>query len=775
MSRLSDYYFIIIQFLKSPWSWKKGFILLGTVLTAMIVGIFFLFILIWTGALGSLPNKEELSLLENPTASEVYSADSVLLGQYFIQERSNIRYEDLSPSAINALLATEDVRFYEHGAIDKRSLGRVFVKSLLFQQESSGGGSTLTQQLAKNLYPRRSYWVGSLVINKIREMIVASRLEKVYDKNEILTLYLNTISFGENTYGLESASRRFFSRSAKELSIDQSATLIGMLKATNYYNPRLSPERSLHRRNVVLEQMRKYDFITQEALDTLITRPIILDYRSINHHTGLAPYFRDYIREELVTWCNEYNSTHDKPLQLYTSGLKIYTTIDSRLQQYAEDAMQNQMTAIQKKFQQQWGKSDPLPIESSIVQNALKKSAHYQSLKAQGHSHDEIISLLKVPTNMNILTVDGEKEMMMSPIDSIRHYLKFLSAGLLAMDPRDGSVRVWIGGTNHEYFQFDHIHESTKRQVGSTFKPIVYAAALEQGMDPCDYISAGKTTYTNMEDWAPKNSGDNYERKYSMGGALAYSVNTVSVRVLEKAGIGNTISLARRMGIKSTLPAVPSIALGTADISMIELVSAYTGFANQGNVVKPYYITSITTHQNEVLESYKASPSTRALSSENAQLILHMLRNAVNEGTSSSLRSQFGLTNDIGGKTGTTQSNTDGWFMAITPKLVIGSWVGADQPLLHFKSTSMGQGARTALPIVGEFLQHVNRDKDLSSIAYARFPDLSSDLQRKLSCESFKSDKNIFNRIFGTSRKEKKRDFGKPAKKGFFKKLLGKS
>ncbi len=739
--------------------------------------LFVLFLFTWLGIFGSLPGKQDLIEVKNPTASEVYSADSVLLGRYFFQERSDISFSDFPPYVINALVATEDVRFYTHHGIDFRSLGRVVVKSLLLQNESAGGGSTITQQLAKNLYPRKEYWFFSLIINKMRELIIATRLEKVYDKDSILTLYLNTVSFGGNAFGLEAAAQRFFSISAKDLTIEQGALLIGMLKATHGYNPRIYPEKALVRRNVVLAQLQKYKDLEPDFIDSIQAIPIELKYSKITHHSGLAPYFREQVRADVLKWCEEYNTTHEQPINLYTSGLRIYTTIDSRLQGYAEKAMERQMTKVQQSFLNHWSKTDPWQRYPEMINEAVEKSNHYKSLKQTGMTDEEALAEMNKPVLMNVFTWEGEKEVTMSPVDSIKHYLKFLNAGFLALDPRHGAVQVWVGGINHQYFQYDHVRESTKRQVGSIFKPIVYAAAMEQGKKPCSFTSAEKITYTNMEDWAPENTEDNYGLKYSMPGALAKSVNTVSVRMLEEAGIENAISLAHKMGVESSLTAVPSLALGTAEISMIEMVTAYSCFANEGRTVKPFYITSITNHENEILAEFKSPEGHQALTKENAELMVHMLKRAVNEGTSSSLRSQFGLTNDIAGKTGTTQSNTDGWFMAITPRLVMGAWVGGDDPRIRFRSTAMGQGSRTALPIVGEFLKLCNADVELNSITRAKFPELSASQKRKIDCDLFRKDDTLLERIFGKNEEnEEKKEFGAKGteRKGFFKWLFGK-
>lgn len=736
------------------------------------VGFFtVLYLLVVSGATGTLPSKEELERVQNPMASEVYSADSVLLGRFFVQERSNVAFQNIPKPVVDALIATEDVRFYEHNGVDFRSLGRVMVKTLLLQNESAGGGSTITQQLVKNLYPRKKYAMLSMPINKIREMVIARRLEKIYEKDQIIALYLNTVPFGENIFGIEAASQRFYSVPVTSLDAGKGAVLIGMLKATYSYNPRLFPDKARTRRNVVLSQMEKYGAISEAEKQSFSSAPIELEYNKITHHSGLAPYFREYLRAEMLEWVDKYNKENDTTLNLYIDGIKIYTTIDSRLQRAAEEAVTLQMAKLQKTFDNHWGKKDPWGKNDNVLEAAIKRSDRYKSLRKSGKSHDETIAIMKEPMPMSLFTYEGEKEVTMSPIDSVKHYLKFLNAGILAMDPRYGAIKIWVGGVNHEYFQYDHVKETTKRQVGSTFKPIVYAAALEGGAKPCTFITAEKTVYNNMEGWAPKNSDeDKYGLKFSMPGALAYSVNTVSVRVLEKAGMNNTIRLAHNMGVKSELEAVPSMALGTADISMMEMVNAYSAFATKGKVTKPFYLTSITTHDGEILETFHAEKSTQAMSEETAQLMLFMLKRAVNEGTSASLRSQFGLTTDIGGKTGTTQSNTDGWFIGVTPKLVVGAWVGGDDPSIRFRTTALGQGAKTALPLVGEFFKQAKADKSLDSISTARFAALPEGMANKIDCEFYKEDRNIFRKLSG--RKEKKRDFGEKKKglKGLFKK-----
>ena len=720
-------------------------VLFVSIAGVFVFGLFFIF-LVWIGIFGQIPSKKELLGVRHQQATEVYSADSVLLGRYYLQDRSMIPSSDIPQSLKQALIATEDVRFYKHHGVDTKSLIRVLIKGIILQRESAGGGSTLTQQLAKNLYPRRSYWMFSLPINKVREIIIARRLEKVYTKDDILVLYLNTIPFGDNVYGIKTAAERFFSVPVKDLTLEQSAVLVGMLKATHRYNPRIFPARGKERRDVVLGQLAKYSFISEQAKDSLRAIPLKLKYRKMSHNTGLAPYFRSYIRPQLLQWCRDHIKDDGSNYNLYTDGLKIYTTIDSRVQQYAEQAMRTKMEQLQKKFVNEIDKK-------SLQQVAMSKVTYlprYTDLKKSGLSDKEIMAELKKPGLRKVFSWKGEIEMEISVYDSLVRHLQFLQAGLLAVDPANGEIRAWVGGIDHEYFQFDHVRESTKRQVGSTFKPVVYAAAMEKGIGPCDYTSARKTSYTNMKDWAPSNSNDEtYDQKFSMEGGLAGSVNTVSVKLLEKTGISNAIETAQKMGITSELPYVPSLALGTASISMMEMVGAYSVFANKGNYVEPFYITSITTGDGTVLETFKPSgESERAISAESAGMMLQMLKRVVNEGTGAGLRSTYGLTNDIGGKTGTTQSNTDGWFIGVTPKLVIGCWVGADDPSLHFRRTSSGQGATTALPIVALLLQKVNKDSDLRSISTARFAPLSSELMDRLDCDLARSDRNFFQRIF---------------------------
>lgn len=700
--------------------------------------------------LATTPGKESLRAIRNPIASEVYTADSVLIGRYFIQDRTHVKFDDISPLVIDALIATEDVRFFEHDGIDYRSFGRVFVKSLLLGDESAGGGSTITQQLAKNLFPRKDYWFASMLMNKMREIVIAKRMENVYSKKEILTLYLNTIPFGDNTFGIQAASQRYFSKNAKDLSLDQAAVLIGMLKATHYYNPRLFPKNSLARRNVVLAQMKKYNRIDSAVKDSLQQLPLVLEYKNVVYNYEVAPYFREYLKTELNAWCEQNKKGDGSHYNLYADGLKIYTTIDSRLQAYAEKAVAKQMSEIQDVFFKHWGDRAPWGDNEGVIMDAIRRTSRYKKLKADGLSDDEIINELRKPVLTRLFDWNGSKEATASPIDSIKHHLQYLNAGFLAMEPSTGQVKAWVGGIDHNFFQYDHVKSTTKRQVGSIFKPIVYAVALEEGVSPCEFIPADQETYVDDEGdlWTPRNTQYDYQVQYSMRGALAYSVNTVAVKLINRAGIENTIKLARDMGIHSEIPDVPSIALGSSAISLMEMTGAYACIANEGISSYPYFIARIEDREGNVFENFKPEVTgKRALSVESAEMVRHMLQTVVQEGTASRMRWRYGIYNDLGGKTGTTQANADGWFMAITPKLVIGTWVGADDPRIRFRYTSLGQGSNTALPMVAYFMKEINDDPAYKLIAEARFPTISAGARRRLSCDLYELDESLMAQV----------------------------
>ncbi len=692
-----------------------------------------------SGWFGDLPTYAELKNVRNHTASEVYSFDGVLLGRYYIENRTVTSIDKVPASLLNALVATEDARFYEHEGIDYRSLIRVLVKSILLQNESSGGGSTLTQQLAKNLYPRQRHGLLTMPVNKIREAIIARRIENLYPKEEILMLYLNTVPFGGNVYGIEAASQRFFNKSASNLLTEESAVLVGMLKATTSYSPRLHPERAKQRRNVVLSQMEKYGYLPSNQKDSLQALNLELDYNFITHNTGLAPYFREKLRHEVQQWLNDHPKDDGTVYNLYTDGLKVYTTIDARLQHHAEQAVKEHMQELQHTFDKHWEGRKPWGEDETMIRRAMLNSDRYKHGKLAGKSDEEIHAEFTRPTLMTVFTWDGEQEKTMTPLDSIRYYQMFLNAGFLAMRPENGHVKAWVGGIDHKYFKYDHV--TAQRQVGSTFKPVVYAAALENGADPCEYISNERRIYANYKDWSPGNSDGNYDGFYSMQGALTNSVNTVTVDLMMNTGVDRVVDLAQRMGVRNNLPTEPAIALGTADLSLFEMLSVYSTFVNRGMHVKPIYVLGIEDQEGNVIAKFNEKPEfQRALSQQTAELMVEMMKTVVDSGTARRLRFRYGLKNDIIGKTGTTQSHADGWFIGATPRLVAGSWVGGDNRLVRFRSISLGQGANTALPIYAKFMQEFNKDETFKELRYARFPQPSRWVQNTLACDFYREE-----------------------------------
>ncbi len=729
-------------------------------------------ILIKAGYFGALPSESSLKNIQNNIATEIYSADNKLLGRFFIHERNPTSFESISPHVIEALIATEDSRFYSHKGVDPRSLLRVFIKTVVMQDRSGGGGSTISQQLAKNLFPRSINNKFDIAVTKIKEALIAFQLETIYSKEDILELYLNTVPFGENVYGIELASQRFFSKKAADLELQEAAVLIGMLKANHTYNPRLFPEKSQKRRNVVLYQMVKNDFLEQSEYDQIKSLPIQIDYRRLSQNSGLAAYFRNFIRTELEKWAEENEKPDGSTYNLYTDGLKIYTTIDSRIQEYAEAAMARNMAYLQQQFDRHWSTSKPWSTERSILDNVIKRSSAYVKLNKKGLSHSEIIKELKVKHSVDVFTHDGIIEKQLSSIDSLSHYLMLLQSGLVAMDPSNGQIKAWIGGIDYSHFKYDHVKKA-KRQVGSTFKPFVYAAALQKGIDPCDHISASRTEYKNLEGWTPNNA-DTKENlmKYSFTGALAKSVNTVTIKLLESVGIQEVIETAHDMGIDEKLPKVPSVGLGTANISLLEMTQAYCAFANGGSKVYPTYLKEIRDHEGNVIYEVTTPDKKPAIDKNTAQMMNHMLSAVVDKGTASSARWKYNLPNKIAGKTGTTQSNADGWFIGYNPKLAVGVWVGADNPSIRFRSTTLGSGGNTALPIFVGLFKDMNKDASLNHVTKAKFPTLSPDLVSILSCEDELEDKNFIQKVLGIEKKDKakKKAFGEE-KKGLFKKL----
>jgi len=687
---------------------------------------FLLFLIVYVGFTGPVPSSEELQKIKNPVSTEVYANDGRLLGRYYIENRSNVSFDQISPNVINALIATEDSRFYHHRGIDEIALLRVFLKSVLLQDRSSGGGSTLSQQIAKNLYPRKSFGPLTMPINKLRESIIAYRLEKLYTKDEILTLYLNTVPFAENTFGIGVASERFFSKPPLKLKVHEAATLVGMLKANNSYNPRKNPERSLERRNVVIDQMLKYNYISEGEAKLYKAEPLNLTYNLITYNEGPAPYLMEKLRPILQNWCGDHLKEDQTPYNLFTDGLKIRTTIDFDMQLAAENAVADQMKNLQAVFDQTWGNKKPWGNDQSVVTRAMKRSDRYRNLKKNGVPDDQVKAIFNTSTSVSLFSWNGQKQTEMTPLDSIQYYLKILNTGFMAMDPFSGELKAYIGGNNFRYFKYDHT--TSKRQVGSTFKPIVYLGALEAGISPDTYFANERKVYEDYDNWSPENSHDEYTGFYSMEGALSKSINTIAVEVLMQAGISNVVDLAKRMGIDSDLPPYPSLALGTASVSLQEMVCAYSELVNGGRKVTPYYLKAIESNSGKVLEEFQnIQPDEQVASPENCHIITQMLKSVVNDGTGSAIRSVWGIDSEFAGKTGTTQDQADGWFVGMTPTLVAGAWVGGEDPSIHFRSLGEGAGGRTALPIVGQFYSQIIHKSKYQNMRLSSFQSPSEE------------------------------------------------
>lgn len=716
--------------------------------------LIFILSVIW-GMWEPLPTDERLAVIKQSEASEILDQNGELIGKYFIFDRQTVPYDKLPSHLIEALVATEDARFFEHNGIDQRSLLRVAFKTILLQDASSGGGSTISQQLIKNLFPRKNHGLFSMPVNKVKESYLATRIEKIYNKEEIITLYLNTVPFGDNTFGVESAAEKFFAKSADELSLDEAAVIVGMLKASYLYNPRIFPERAKARRNTVLDQMERYGYLGHETASIYAEKPLKISYRPYTHDEGAAPYFRARLQKQLTEWLQAYNATNGTNYDLFTSGLEIETTLDLDMQVMAEEAMQEHMSALQAAFEKSYGNRAPWLRNQDIINTALKSNKRYQKLVSQGLSKSQIKDSLSVKRKSELWDWSGNQLVEASTLDSIQHYLKFLNTGMMSVEPSTGEIRAWVGGINYKHFQYDHVDQA-KRQIGSTFKPIVYAAALENGLAPCQYLSAKAVTYENYDDWTPTNSGNiDEEKSYAVKTALAKSINTIAVKVLEEAEVYNILNLATDLGISSDIPPVPSIALGTPEISMIEMAQAYTAFVNNGKPAKPFFIKQIKDKEGKVLVSFAPEVAEdRVLSENTRQAMIQMMREVVSEGTAARLRWKYSLNNDIAGKTGTTQNNKDGWFVALTPRLVTLTWVGSDDHRIGFKTTGMGQGANSALPIYGLFQQKLNANSHFARITDARFPPPSLRVSRALNCDDEKAP-GFLSKIFTDPEKPK--------------------
>ena len=707
--------------------------------TVMAVLVFFFVFAVYLGIFGPIPSKASLKEVRNNTASLVKSHDGRLIGKYMLENRMSIAHEGISPNVQHALVATEDSRFFKHKGLDFISLGRVFVKSLVLGNRNQGGGSTISQQLARNLYPRLDFGKFTLPVNKVREIFISARLEKVYNKEQILTMYLNTVPFGENVYGIEVASQRFFGKPSSSLSAPEAATLIGMLAANTAYNPRLHPEKSMQRRNTVLARMEDQGFITREDLDRYEQEPIRLRYKKLDYNNGPAPYFVEYIRPKVLSILKEIGK---EDLNLYTDGLVITTTLDSTLQEYANEAVHQHIRQLQKEFEAHWSDRDPWKsADPDLLWRTISSSPRYQVLRDLGLTSEEAVAEMRKPVDRIVFDWDsGEGKLKsISPIDSIKQQLRTLQTGFLALNPQNGHLLSWIGGRDFEFFKYDHV--LARRQVGSTFKPVLYSAVLQSGIDPCAWYSNEVRVYPDYQDWAPENADGVHVGYYTVKGALANSVNTVSAALIDEIGIQAVIQQARTMGITSDIPEVPSIALGSADLTLYEMIRAYSVFSNLGRLADPVALLKIEDYEGNLLwQAEAASPTEPVMEYETARLMAEMMKGVVDRGTGTSLRWLFGLQGEIAGKTGTTQDNADGWFIGCNSRIVAGAWVGADHPSVHFRTIALGQGAHTGLPMFGRFFQQIERDPQYRQLALAGFPEMSPELSSQLDCQDYSLD-----------------------------------
>ena len=700
------------------------------------------------GLFGKMPEFRQLENPKTNLATQIFSSDNKILGKFYYNDnRTPLDYEEIPKDLIDALIATEDERFYSHSGIDLRST----MRAIIYLGEK-GGASTVSQQLARQLFTGvRSRNTLDAVIQKIKEWVIAIQLERRYSKKEIITMYLNLYDFNYNADGLRSAANIYFSKEPSDLLLEESAMLVGMLKNSSLYNPIRRPTLVISRRNIVFQQMLRNQMLSQKEVDSLQQLPLEIQFNPQSHREGLATYFRAYLRQFMLNWIEENPKPNGEKYNLYLDGLTIYTTLDSRMQTYAENAVREHMSNLQDAFFEQntarWNPTAPFldltekEIER-LMEQAMRRSERWRKMRLAGKTEDDIKASFEEKTAMKIFSWKGEIDTVMRPIDSIRHYKHFLRSGMMSMNPQTGHVKAWVGGINYKHFQFDHVFQG-KRQIGSTFKPFVYASAIDQlKLSPCDSFPDGfycveARKFGAHEAWCPKNSGDRYTGKRTLKNALANSVNTISARLIDKVGPGPVSKLATDLGVSSKIPSVPSIALGTADLSVYEMVAAYGSFANQGIYVKPVMVTRIEDKNGTVL--FETAPETRdVLSAESAYVTLKLLEGVTESGSGIRLRHRgaeennpyFGTVvtgypyefqNPIAGKTGTTQNQSDGWFIGMVPNLVTGVWVGGEDRAAHFNSIAYGQGATMALPIWALYMKKLYEDSTLG-ISLDSFP-----------------------------------------------------
>ncbi|MBS1588807.1 MAG: transglycosylase domain-containing protein, partial [Bacteroidetes bacterium] len=626
-----------------------------------------------------------------------------------------------SPNVFNALLATEDARFYDHSGID----GIAVLRAIVFLGKE-GGGSTITQQLAKNLFPRRNPNIFTMPFIKLKEWVLAVKLERNLTKNEIITLYLNTVPFGDNVYGIKNASLTFYNKTPDKLTVDEAAVLIGMLKGNTLYNPRRNPENGLKRRNVVLGQMVKYGFLATDEANKLKDKPIKLNYHKIDYHEGMAPYFRQEVEQDLKKLLKQIKKPDsDEGYDIYKDGLKIYTTIDTRMQRYAEQAVEQHMKNLQKQFFAQSGYNDGSiwqnePYKSDL-HNSLKQTDRYKSLKEENKNDADIMQELAKPVKMKVFTWNTPKhehDTIMSPIDSMKYMKMFLQAGFMVMDPFTGDVKAWVGGIDHTFFQYDHVNEETRRQVGSTIKPLLYTLAIDNGFDPCGSVSTAPQSFPGFHP-NPYDAGGSEYGSLPMKKALAKSINNAALYLLNQVGINAFVDFVHRCGIDAKIDAVPAAALGVSDISLYEMLWAYTMFPTLGMNTKPIFITKIEDKNGNLIKSFVPQQK-EIINANTAYKMVKMMQGVIDHGTGIRMRG-MGVQGDLAGKTGTTNKQADAWFIGYTPQLLAGSWVGCDDRLMRFRSQALGQGSAAALPIFAYFINKVHADKTLGIETNAKF------------------------------------------------------
>ncbi|HLP13689.1 MAG TPA: transglycosylase domain-containing protein [Flavobacteriales bacterium] len=733
---------------------RRWFIMPLSFIYTIFITVFLFFVAVYLNFLWMFGSMPSIDMVENPElamASEVYSADGVLLGKYFSENREPIKYDQIGQNVINALVYTEDARFYKHYGIDPYGTAGAIIQTA---KGDKRGGSTITQQLAKNLFKTRKQksngWIGGLpvirtVVAKTKEWITALRLEYNYSKPDILMMYLNTVDFGHNTFGISVAAKTYFGVESKKLSIPQASMLIGMLKAPTTYSPLKHPDKCMERRNVVLGQLLKYEKITKAQYDKFIKEPLGINYKEYNYSEGIAPYFRTAVARYLKKWSEESGKS------IYTGGLKIYTTLDTRFQKHAEASVAHNMKIIQARFKAHWAGQSPWMIKADwknrdgFLPEIIHQSDRYKKLKKKfGKDEKAILAEMSKKVKMTIFTWDKKAEVEMSPIDSIKHYLTLLHCAMMTVDPKTGGVVAYVGGIDYNHFKYDHVSVA-KNQPGSTFKPFVYTTAMEQGMGPCDRLPDAPITIRYTEKgkkkvWTPHNAdwattGTNMTLRHAMG----RSVNTVTARLTEKVGWENVRKTAIKMGIKSNLLAVPSIGLGSNEVTLYELVGAYTVFMNKGMHTDPRMVNRITDMNGNLIAEFKPAFK-RAIAEESAWLMTYMLRGGMEEpmGTSQALWSYkfVHAGNQVGGKTGTSSNYSDGWYMGVTSDYITGVWVGADDNRIRFRSSETGEGARTALPIFGYYMDLLYADAKIK-MKKSVFPKEWKPIKREHNCRTF--------------------------------------